>query len=317
MALVYDSIRDITPLEDKWKIKVRVICLYTLPEFHRPEGDRIHATVRKAFLNKFKGLFMEEKVYVINQFGVGQSSGSYRTTIHPYKINFQYSTVIHEMEDVLTISKYGFIFTPFDEILANVADDKYLVDVIGKLSGISRIEESCKDVFFSVKLIATRNWVAHCGKGSRSISNSLYAPKMMINTDISEILEFKNKIVSGELSQSMVLSEISTQSTFSLTDDFLKVSQKKTLAKIQECQQPCVCVTLATVLSVETERCWYYNSCKKCSKKVISDGTGFYCEFCERMLCIDVVVDRLCGIMPHLLKCLSRQSRVRDQRRTL
>nr|CAD1843520.1 unnamed protein product [Ananas comosus var. bracteatus] len=99
---------------------------------------------------------------------------------------------------------------------------------------------------------------------------------MMINTDISEILEFKNKIVSGELSQSMVLSEISTQSTISLTDDFLNVSQKKTLAEIQECQQPCVCVTLATVLSVETERGWYYNSCKKCSKKVIPDGTGFY-----------------------------------------
>ncbi|XP_020094882.1 myb-related transcription factor, partner of profilin-like [Ananas comosus] len=51
------------------------------------------------------------------------------------------------MEDVLTISKYGFIFTSFDEILANVADDKYLVDVIEKLSGISRMEESCKDGF--------------------------------------------------------------------------------------------------------------------------------------------------------------------------
>nr|CAD1839456.1 unnamed protein product [Ananas comosus var. bracteatus] len=104
----------------------------------------------------------------------------------------------------------------------------------------------------------------------------------------------------------MVLSEISTQSTISLTDDFLKVSQRKTLAEIQECQQvnkckylihiyrfnifyslilnteyissfqPCICVTLATVLSVETDRGWYYNSYKKCSKKVIPNGTGFY-----------------------------------------
>nr|CAD1832668.1 unnamed protein product [Ananas comosus var. bracteatus] len=74
----------------------------------------------------------------------------------------------------------------------------------------------------------------------------------------------------------MVLSEISTQSTISLTDDFLKVSQRKILAEIQECQQPYVCVTLTTVLSIETERGRYYNSCKKCSKKVIRDGTGFY-----------------------------------------
>nr|CAD1824598.1 unnamed protein product [Ananas comosus var. bracteatus] len=44
----------------------------------------------------------------------------------------------------------------------------------------------------------------------------------------------------------------------------------------EEKKKSCVCVTLATILSVETERGWYYNSCKKCSKKVIPDGTGFY-----------------------------------------
>lgn len=43
-----------------------------------------------------------------------------------------------------------------------------------------------------------------------------------------------------------------------------------------------------TVVNVETERGWYYNSCKICSKKVTPDGSGYYCEKCDDIVSSDV-----------------------------
>lgn len=46
------------------------------------------------------------------------------------------------------------------------------------------------------------------------------------------------------------------------------------------------CVTMATVMSIDTEHGWYYNSCTKCKKKkkVIPDGSNFFCEECNDLV---------------------------------
>jgi len=44
------------------------------------------------------------------------------------------------------------------------------------------------------------------------------------------------------------------------------------------------CVVLGTILSIESNKGWFYNSCKKCKKKVVPDGEGFYCEKCSDLV---------------------------------
>lgn len=47
--------------------------------------------------------------------------------MHPYKIDFQISTVVNPVEDVTKITLYGFNFVPFPHITSRIHDDSFLV----------------------------------------------------------------------------------------------------------------------------------------------------------------------------------------------
>jgi len=47
--------------------------------------------------------------------------------MHSYKINFQFSTEVKQLEDDKAISLYGFSFVPFPDISSRVHDDTCLV----------------------------------------------------------------------------------------------------------------------------------------------------------------------------------------------
>jgi len=58
------------------------------------QGDKIHVSVRRTLIYKFQNDIFEDKVYSFNFFSVSTNSGSYRTTCHQYKINFQFGTKV-------------------------------------------------------------------------------------------------------------------------------------------------------------------------------------------------------------------------------
>ncbi|KAL2896650.1 Ectopic P granules protein 2 [Bienertia sinuspersici] len=84
MALLYDSVREINPMKETWSIKIKVIRLWTTPDFYNPEnhsieiGDKIQATVKRSLLLRFGPILHEGSIYSISRFGVGQPSGDYR-----------------------------------------------------------------------------------------------------------------------------------------------------------------------------------------------------------------------------------------------
>jgi ssDNA-binding replication factor A large subunit len=58
------------------------------------QGNKIHATVRRTLIYKFEKDLQEGKVYSMSGFGVAANIGSYRTTKHEYKLNFQFNTKV-------------------------------------------------------------------------------------------------------------------------------------------------------------------------------------------------------------------------------
>ena len=90
------------------------------------QGDRIHVSVRKTLIYKFQNHIFEDKVYSFNFFSVTTNSGSYRTTRHKYKINFQFGTKVTCVGNELVscaIPQY----TPMSVIRAPDFDTDYLV----------------------------------------------------------------------------------------------------------------------------------------------------------------------------------------------
>ncbi|KAL2907168.1 Replication protein A 70 kDa DNA-binding subunit, partial [Bienertia sinuspersici] len=139
MASKINFISEITPKRETWKIKVRIIRLWKTPGFEKPseeysiemvlmdeKGSKISATVKKSHVDKFSPLLLENEYRIITNFGVGQNTGSYKTTEHPYKIIFFFSTAVQSCED-LRIPRYGFSFVSYDDIMSNKLDDTILI----------------------------------------------------------------------------------------------------------------------------------------------------------------------------------------------
>ena len=56
------------------------------------QGVRIHGSIRRTLIYKFQSQIFYGSVYSVQSFSVASNSGSYKTTHHPYKINFQFGT---------------------------------------------------------------------------------------------------------------------------------------------------------------------------------------------------------------------------------
>jgi uncharacterized protein DUF223 len=84
------------------------------------------ATIGKATLSYHSESCEIGKSYFMSMFSVSLSIGDYRPTRHEWKITIWKTTIIDLIPDITTTGKQ-FNFVPFDVILDNKHDDKYLL----------------------------------------------------------------------------------------------------------------------------------------------------------------------------------------------
>ncbi|XP_039687935.1 uncharacterized protein [Medicago truncatula] len=153
MALTFEPISQISSSKPAGNIKARVVRLWKLSDFNRntlpfsiemvlmdSEGSRIHASIKKTLWYKFQSEIREGKVYSFENMGVAANGGSYKTTHHPYKLNFQFGTKCLPLFGAL-VSGSDFKFVPISDIVGGSYDCDYLVDVIGMLTGVGTERE--------------------------------------------------------------------------------------------------------------------------------------------------------------------------------
>ncbi|CAO2832104.1 unnamed protein product [Amaranthus hypochondriacus] len=128
----YNYIEEITPLNESMVIKIRIIRLWKPPSYDDPSvdgsiemGGKIQATVKKSLINRFNDKLIEGHLHTIAKFGVVQNNGNYRTTKHPYKINFFFTTSVNACKEELVIPIYGFDLVSFNDIQSRALDDKF------------------------------------------------------------------------------------------------------------------------------------------------------------------------------------------------
>jgi len=74
------------------------------------QGVLIHAFVRHTLIYKFQSEIKEDKVYTIQSFSVSCNGGSYRTTNHAYKINFQFGNKVNMLVSIFLFFFFFFAF---------------------------------------------------------------------------------------------------------------------------------------------------------------------------------------------------------------
>ena len=90
------------------------------------QGAKIHASIRKQLLYVFQSKLSEGKVYKMSFFSVAPSIGSYRTTLHPYKLVFQMKTKV-QMSDSLVIPTCGVSLSKIADVCGHAVEYDYLV----------------------------------------------------------------------------------------------------------------------------------------------------------------------------------------------
>ncbi|XP_074351753.1 uncharacterized protein LOC141690895 [Apium graveolens] len=117
------------------------------------KGNKIQATVKQSLIRRFSHLLVAGQCRLINNFGVGQNNENYRASQHPYKINFIFYTSVVRCEDDISIPVHGFKFASFNDILSKKLNDKFLIDIIARVTGYRSLESNLKDNKENKKLI--------------------------------------------------------------------------------------------------------------------------------------------------------------------
>ncbi|KAL6534867.1 hypothetical protein OROGR_013542 [Orobanche gracilis] len=282
MAIKVDDVSVVTASKDTWNIVTKVIRLWVSPSFSGgklpfsmelvlmdSKGCKIHASVRKTLVYRFKPLLTEGHVYQISYFGVGDNVGDFRTTSHQFKINFHIHTIVKEITNT-PITKSLYSFKPLSEIMFNDPDSSYLIDIIGILTGSSGEQEFEKDgkvqkrvtieldqdgvrlecVFFGdyVGLILDQlasgdmtNAVVVVQyakikpfRGRPSVQNVYGATRILFNPDVEEAEPLRARFFELNDPATQVLSQLQDSGRVSITQKFLNQTDQKSIEQIKD-----------------------------------------------------------------------------------
>ncbi|KAL6548455.1 hypothetical protein OROGR_008876 [Orobanche gracilis] len=295
MAIKVDDVSVVTASKDTWNIVTKVIRLWVSPSFSGGKlpfsmelvlmdfkGCKIHASVRKTLVYRFKPLLTEGHVYQISYFGVGDNVGDFRTTSHQFKINFHIHTIVKEITNT-PITKSPYSFKSLSEIMFNDPDSSYLIDIIGILTGSSGEQEFEKDgkvqkkVTIELDQDGVRLECAFFGDYVGLILGQLASGDMtnaVVVVQYAKIKPFRGRpSVQNVYGATRILFNPNVEEAEPLRARFFELNDPAT--------QKITCVVLATIKFIPEWNPWWYPACK-CNKKVIPADGMYFCENCVR-----------------------------------
>ncbi|GAU42995.1 hypothetical protein TSUD_188690 [Trifolium subterraneum] len=166
MYVKVTKISEISGGKIDFQLRVRVINLWTTPDRTNPQDEgvvhmifmdkecgRIHATIRKDLISKFRDSVEDGSAYVLERFMVAKNDATFRSTPHKHKLNFMRGTKVFKVK-ALEIPPNHFEFMSFHDILASTKDDQFL-DVIGHVVKKNVMKETEKNGKISKVMDAT------------------------------------------------------------------------------------------------------------------------------------------------------------------
>ncbi|XP_027903772.1 uncharacterized protein LOC114163676 [Vigna unguiculata] len=279
------SLQELNPEKESWNILSRIVRLWFVEDYTKgktpfsmeivlqdQEGVLIHASVRRTLIYKFQSEIKEDKVYSIQSFSVSCNGGSYRTTKHAYKINFQFGTKVNMVQSTL-VPKTTTSYTPFSTIIADGFDTDYLVNVIGMFTAVGterELEKAGKKTKMNVILIEADGLQLECtlfgqyvdmlnaflasGEDQHvvialhyckvktfqdkvSIQNCMNCTKIIFNCDGEDATKLKKMMWDNTESPSQALTQLSASSKVSLEDDFIKLHPRSSIEGLKDFKQ--------------------------------------------------------------------------------
>ncbi|RZB80945.1 hypothetical protein D0Y65_030616 [Glycine soja] len=154
MANNHNIVVEIDATRENWKLCVRVVRLWLVPNFKNKKLShslemvlvnshmggflqyRIHTTVKRTLVYKFQNEIKKGKCYSFHLMGVASNIGGFKTNHHPYKLIFQFSTKVILLEDG-AVPNIVYDLVPISTIMDGGLDVDYLVGKVALLNSIN------------------------------------------------------------------------------------------------------------------------------------------------------------------------------------
>ncbi|GJT39349.1 nucleic acid-binding, OB-fold, replication protein A, OB domain protein [Tanacetum coccineum] len=271
---------------DDWKIKVRVIRLWKLPDFKNPlvtyslemvlmdeEGCKIHASVKKTLVSEFDSKLEQGQCYYLSDFGVTERKAKHHVVAHKYRINFYHITKVDNCDDIGG-SLFGFDFRPFESVRSEVQPSTVAYDVIGQVVSCGSLDypliegRPVKQLRFELQdTMGVRLSITLWGPYAEQVDEAL-GDRTKLSILIMQFA--KHKIYRRKPS----LSNLYNCTRFFINEDIPEIINfKKSVVAIvgtETLEHPIAplvmsCVIVGTIKCVERETKWYYLGCRACN----------------------------------------------------
>ncbi|XP_063948114.1 replication protein A 70 kDa DNA-binding subunit D-like [Daucus carota subsp. sativus] len=216
--------------------------LYTNVILMDQQDDHVLAIIRNNQRHLLLPQLKEQGVYNISNFKVVPGPASYRSVDMDMSINFFYKTKIEETEDNQSIPQYKFELQPFDKVQGLVGQIKNLIDVVGMVTSIGRLEKRTNGAEkMDVALTDSRNekmivtlWEDRAYQFQESLQNTGQSPIFVVITGLlakkfsgisQQIMTFKHNSFKGT-DKASLLSTDATKTYFDIDYKPLKDLKK-------------------------------------------------------------------------------------------
>ncbi|QHO05468.1 Replication factor-A carboxy-terminal domain protein [Arachis hypogaea] len=215
------------------------------------DSNKIHATVKKQLINRFKENIIEGQTYQMAYFSVVPNQGNYRIVEHEFKLVFLNRTsLVSVLDDA--IPKTCFSFCPFDELLKMTNDYVYLV---GRLTipcvlfgeYMDEVHHFLGSGYMEQPVVVIQLAKVKFFRGQVGLQNIMHATRLFFNPNLAEVVDLKNRCTIEELHDN------NEEGSF---------------------------VIFGIVRSIVEEGPWWYSACV-CGKSIQPQGGAYYCDFCQ------------------------------------
>ncbi|XP_035831862.1 uncharacterized protein LOC110869913 [Helianthus annuus] len=262
---------------DNYTIRIRIVRLWTRADFNNArkvycydmivmdsEGTKMQAFVLAKNASGYQHLLEEKRCLMIRNPSLGENRQKVKYANGGFKINLNNNTVVEECHEAIG-SEWGFDFTPFDSVVEDPTVDNNNKQIFvtlwdGYADQIMEYESSNRGEENVVVIIQFGKYIFW--GGHLSVSNLYTVTRVLINSDIDEVAEFKQRFIeklSPEMSSSY--SGLSSSVVKSATEEFLS-----DLTFFSHWTR--FVVIVGTIKSFASNNEWFYNACTNCNKKV-------------------------------------------------
>ncbi|XP_061353325.1 uncharacterized protein LOC133298108 [Gastrolobium bilobum] len=292
MCSKYDFVNDLNPTKEDWRIKVRVVRCWKVLSFNPKDfddnvdmvlvderGGRIHATAKGSLQVRKK--IHEGDAYFIKKFGVGldtefdviekESSDSFYligdglgVLCYSFSIKMLYIGRKAEIHVICCVDVIG-LLSGIGEVREHVISGRNTKMVVVELDNLRGQKLECtlwESYIDEVQTFLAKNQSAQNViilqlariKGKIGIANTKYTTKILFDSNIPEIVELSGDLIES----SQMLTQLSSPSSYSYENDFLKDTKRKFLTDIKNCMDATTCITYGTIKSIESKYNWWY-----------------------------------------------------------